>query len=341
MFSVLFKSFFMFAPPIQPCAIAPRESDRVVLQQEDAIIIWDGKTQHFIREANFDSTGEDFGFLVPTPSIPKLEEIKPADKNPLHILSSLTDSPVSVKTSWDVNFMPLLLVFLPQRSMKVQSTNIAVYETQVAGMDAAVLRPENVEALSNWLTENNYPYRPELQDWAQHYINQGWYLTAFKISKAQSNQQVKSGLVHMEFDTEAPFYPYFEPTKKDPVTPSYSQSRRLNLYYFSPQKPNVRLGDNKDWSGEIVYAKPLDSTAVFANSGIQHLVAEGSWLTLVLDRSVQREPHDLWFEVAGDATPIERPTKIDYDIKTIWLPLDVVVGGVITGVAIWLANRNQ
>ena len=71
------------------------------------------------------------------------------------------------------------------------------------------------------------------------------------------------------------------------------------------------------------------------------MVDDGSWLTLFLDHSFRREPYDLWFESAGNSTPIKRETEIDYQAKTIWLPLDVVVGGVITGVAIWLANRNQ
>ena len=43
---------------------------------EQAVILWDAatKTEHFIRAASFTSTSADFGFLVPTPTLPTLHE---------------------------------------------------------------------------------------------------------------------------------------------------------------------------------------------------------------------------------------------------------------------------
>ena len=40
------------------------------------VILWDAATQteHFIRRASFKSEAEDFGFLVPTPTQPALNE---------------------------------------------------------------------------------------------------------------------------------------------------------------------------------------------------------------------------------------------------------------------------
>ena len=44
----------------------------------DAIIVWDPvkKVQHFIRRATFDTKSPDFGFLVPTPTMPKLAPVE-------------------------------------------------------------------------------------------------------------------------------------------------------------------------------------------------------------------------------------------------------------------------
>src|ERR1700722_20943413 len=58
------------------CCPAPPSGKPVVNADQTVILIWDeaAKTQHFIRQASFKSDGDDFGFLVPTPSQPELEE---------------------------------------------------------------------------------------------------------------------------------------------------------------------------------------------------------------------------------------------------------------------------
>ena len=58
------------------CAtVRPLNSD-VEITDEAALIVWDSanQTEHFIRNANFETDAKDFGFLVPTPSVPSLHE---------------------------------------------------------------------------------------------------------------------------------------------------------------------------------------------------------------------------------------------------------------------------
>src|SRR5713101_4310128 len=57
------------------CAVGPKGKP-VVNADQTVIIIWDAaaKMQHFIRKASFKSEADDFGFLVPSPSQPELEE---------------------------------------------------------------------------------------------------------------------------------------------------------------------------------------------------------------------------------------------------------------------------
>ena len=58
------------------CAPAPPSGKPVVNADQTVIIIWDAanKTQHFIRKASFKSEADDFGFLIPSPSQPELDE---------------------------------------------------------------------------------------------------------------------------------------------------------------------------------------------------------------------------------------------------------------------------
>src|SRR3712207_6735450 len=50
---------------------------RVQLANEKVIIIWDPqqKLQHFVRQAKFDTEAKDFGFIVPTPTVPTLAKV--------------------------------------------------------------------------------------------------------------------------------------------------------------------------------------------------------------------------------------------------------------------------
>src|SRR5436309_2687127 len=53
-------------------AIGRADEPPIRIAQESAIIIWDPvkKVEHFIRHATFDTKSPDFGFLVPTPTMP-------------------------------------------------------------------------------------------------------------------------------------------------------------------------------------------------------------------------------------------------------------------------------
>src|SRR5437763_10772306 len=60
----------------EACCPAPPSGKPVVNADQSVIIVWDAasKTEHFIRRASFKSDADDFGFLVPTPQKPELEE---------------------------------------------------------------------------------------------------------------------------------------------------------------------------------------------------------------------------------------------------------------------------
>src|SRR5262249_4285745 len=71
------------APPAPGCCPAGkyRKGDRVgaypvVNADQAVIIIWDAaaKVQHFIRRASFKAEGDDFGFIIPSPQQPTLDE---------------------------------------------------------------------------------------------------------------------------------------------------------------------------------------------------------------------------------------------------------------------------
>src|SRR6266851_3917862 len=64
------------APSGQACCPAPPSGKPVVNADQTVVLLWDPatKTEHFIRQASFKSDADDFGFLIPTPSQPELNE---------------------------------------------------------------------------------------------------------------------------------------------------------------------------------------------------------------------------------------------------------------------------
>src|SRR5437867_2303069 len=62
--------------PVQACAVVFPSGKPVVNADQTVLLIWDAatKTQHFIRQASFKSEADDFGFVVPTPAQPELDE---------------------------------------------------------------------------------------------------------------------------------------------------------------------------------------------------------------------------------------------------------------------------
>ena len=60
--------------PAVPCASVSRSNAPIPVAGEEAIITYDPRTrtERFIRTATFDTRDQDFGFLVPTPSVPTL-----------------------------------------------------------------------------------------------------------------------------------------------------------------------------------------------------------------------------------------------------------------------------
>src|SRR5580765_3744076 len=97
LFAVLATSLALIpGPPAVGCAIVPNRDGSVAVADEVAVIVYDGatKTEHFVRRATFHTTSADFGFLVPTPSLP---ELTPANPDAFAALAKMTEPKVEVR----------------------------------------------------------------------------------------------------------------------------------------------------------------------------------------------------------------------------------------------------
>lgn len=332
------------------CAVVLPLTADVEITDEAALIIWDAenKTEHFIRKANFTTSAKDFGFLVPTPSQPELHE---SGDRVFGQLMQITEPRVEYRPRKEANFRLFkpgtgFDFFLPQDPLTNSpadgaylAPNAAVEvidELQVAGYDAAVLKADDPKALLDWLNEHGYVSRPALEDWLRFYTDNGWYLTAFRISQQNESSQgtAVARAVRITFKTDQPFYPYREPSDArevaaDAAQPSGSSplrpGRLLRLFVLSDKRMDGTIGLSGPKPATTVWAGQLpsyerDNILVRMRGPAGKDVAESPvlsagtlYLTELEDHSNPRQGTDeLYLSGASDQSTVERPPIVSY-----------------------------
>lgn len=276
--------------------------EEIHIAEESAIIIWDAaaKTQHFIRRASFETRAKDFGFLVPTPTIPKLAD---ADDEAFDQLARITAPPV-------FRHDPTVKSELPRPAPTAAAPAVVVVATaKLAGFEAAVLDASDASLLGLWLKQNGYASSPELVEWSKPYIAQKWMITAFKMDQDNPDiGRLSTSAVRMSFTAERPYFPYREPER----TPATSApARLLRIYFLGDARFAGTIGDGSPWPGKTVWANrldPLDRDRVMKLLDLPPTTApEAMHLTEFEDRASPRPGRDdLFFAASADQSLVEK-----------------------------------
>lgn len=322
------------------CASAAREGEEVRIAEESAVIVWDAanSTQHFIRRARFDTKAKDFGFLVPTPSVPILAE---SDEAVFGLLEDIAFGGVKAL----LKNAKSKKMTLPDEALAAQVVVIAT--AKVAGLDATVLEATDAGALDTWLKAHGYVSSPALVAWYRPYIERRWKITAFKIAADSARTHAaRSSAVRMTFRTEKPFFPYREPATAAGAKPS---SRSLSLYFIGDSRVDGRLGESGAWPGKTVWSRTLSywqRRALDKRLGIPAAqTGPMTRMTAFLDHSSPRPgKDDVYFSASADQTEegLEAPTPIWWSDPDPLLAIGIFVlflAGLLIGGA-WL-NRAR
>lgn len=332
--------------PGQACAPVPRPGQFIRIAEESAIIVWDEKTrtQHFIRQATFDTDAPDFGFLVPTPTEPALAEV---DNTAFANLEYLIRPKEIEKTKFTgVDFTPLLFgYFLLSRSaVDSAPTSAGVHVLsayRVAGYDAVVLEAENAAELNRWLDKHGYASGPSLAEWLAPYVAGRWKITAFKIAKGVSAREVGTSAVRMSFTTDRPFFPYREPADQRESKETRGGNRLLRIFFLGASRMDGALGDKASvsWPGQTVWADRISEYDRQMFNGLvpsDSLLAPKTWLTVFEDKSSPRPGTDeVYFAPSKQPGTVQLPPVIKTVGRSIPAPLDLIlilflIGGLVS-----------
>lgn len=332
------------ARPAAACATAPASGMVVKVVEESAIIAFDGQAhrEHFIRRASFHGSGKDFGFLVPTPSIPELAAV------PDRVFDELEQAtqPKVIVQHGVRGVEPTLLCgfffFLRSASAPVPAMAPArvLAEQRVAGYDAVVLEADEPAALAGWLKEHGYAARPDLSDWLAPYVAARWKITAFKI--AAEGPEVGTQAVRMSFATDRPFFPYREPADQRDTRSGGSPPRSLRIFFVGDSRVEGTIGEARaPWPGRAVWSNPLSAVNHLPalEGALPFKVPANAWLTSFEDLASPRPgTDDLFFtNLASAGALMPEPVIVDAREK-LPISLDVLAG---LGLVGWAVARRR
>lgn len=306
-------------PSLPACCPAPPSGKPVVNADQTVILIWDAatKTQHFIRKASFKGQADDFGFLVPSPTQPELDE---SGNDAFPFLQKLTEP--------EIKRMPRPSGGLAcgcASGSKVKTKNgpagvIVLDEKLVAGFNAVVLEASSADALVKWLKEHGYAYSPEIEAWAKPYVEQGWKITALKVARAKDEKDsasVTAAALRISFKTEQPLFPYREPDYKNANQTVGANQRLLRIYFVAEARYRGELTPESPWTGKVAWADKIrleDRKKVLEMLKLPETTGPAEWwMTEFEDNWPYRvAPVDVTFSYDANQGTTKRPPIIQY-----------------------------
>jgi hypothetical protein len=306
--------------PLTACCPAPPPGKPVVNADQTVIILWDAahQTQHFIRKASFQSEADDFGFIVPSPNEPELEE---SGGDAFPYLLKLTE-PEVIKRVRPFSIGCSATVAEPSLGLPGGVDKPAVQvlqEKEVAGFNAVVLEAKSSAALLTWLKEHGYAFSPEVEAWARPYIEGGWKFTALKIARKSNGAQkaVAAAALRISFKTERPLFPYREPDPKSSAAALGVTRRMLRIYFLAEARYRGELTKETPWTGQVAWAGQLTPQARKKLLELLKLPANTGpatwWLTEFEDWwPYQAAPADVYFSRDPNQQTVRRPPEVQY-----------------------------
>lgn len=289
--------FLALACSVWACSGVGPPGKPVVFGDQTNIVIWDEahQTEHFIRNANFRSGADDFGFIAPTPGKPSLHE---ASTQAFYTLASLAPPPPAALFS--AGGMGGGGVRRRLAEVKV------IQEADVAGFHATTLWSTDAHAINDWMNAHGYVSTPEVEKWADRYTKRGWYLTAFKVVD-KAKLAASTGTVRMTFKTEKPFNPFYVPSSNILV----DKKGTLRVYFVSVGDYDANVGPYGTWQRPQWTAPISEATSALLAKQIKipaEAIPDNVQVATFVDNDFPRSaPDDIYFtkKKKGTLTPLQ------------------------------------
>lgn len=208
-----------------------RESDLNQPSQK-AIVYFEGSKEVLILQVKYEGSAEDFGWIVPFPSKPKVTAID-ATKDPFGEISLYTQT----RARWG----------LRSKGEAIDTQEVTLLEHKVVGVyDVAILTAKDASALSEWLNSNGYLFPEKRSDVLEYYTQKNWFYVAMRIDKkALRSDEIKKlrigelQPIRFSFTSKEMVYPM-------KITSVNNSDTEVLLYLLSNAPMVLKEGKQKD-----------------------------------------------------------------------------------------------
>jgi HEAT repeat protein len=137
---------------------------------QKAIIVYDAGREDMLLQVKYEGPLEEFGWLIPVPSLPTVEK---GSMEPFYELSQLTQRHFGTTKG-----MAVMSASLEGRGEE----KVKVIEVKTVGAyEVAVLSAKDAGSLTRWLQNHDYSLPEGKSDIVDDYISRDWYFIAAKI----------------------------------------------------------------------------------------------------------------------------------------------------------------
>lgn len=218
---------------------------------EETVLVWDAahRTEHFVRTPTFEGDPASFGFFMPSPTTPVIDKADPAIAQRLAAL-------LAPPGLGGIETRGGGAGAAPAAAAPVEVTQ----RVKIDDFEIASLKATDADALGMWLGKNGFLDKPSLREWAKHYVERGWIISAMRYAGAKDKKPEKMAAptLRFTFPTDHPFYPYLEPAEDPADALAFakrsgacaegadcvvSRARQLDLYFVSHGPARATIDD--------------------------------------------------------------------------------------------------
>ena len=204
---LLFVAMIVSAQPTLACGGLFCQNIPVDQAAERSIFTVDpGEVSAYVQ-INYTGSAPDFAWVVPVPSVP---EVDVAEMASFFELQTATDPVFMLPPVPDCMFRDQVFEMggAPQATMAEMEEDVTVFASGEAGpyaYDVVGTETGDVNALIDWLNENNYRITPEMEPLVHVYVEEAMIFLAMKLQPDQGVQDIQP--IKMTYQSQQPMIP--------------------------------------------------------------------------------------------------------------------------------------
>ncbi len=242
---------------------------------QKAIILYSNGCEDMVLQVKYEGPAEDFGWLVPVPSLP---EVRKGSMDCFYEVSRLTQR----------RFAPDTATFSASLGLnKSEDDSVKVIEVKTVGAyEVTVLSATNAASLADWLDAHHFAFPKEEQNVLDDYIKKQWYFVAAKIDPNEDGFVVLSGLTKKRHDRAAISPSIQRRLANGELHPLVMRFRSPKCVF--PLAISIINGKPSEVSLYILSPEPLASRAIFDKRFATYSRERADWIKQAPERRKKR-----------------------------------------------------